>query len=118
MREEYSGWFVEVPRSLKKEFKRLYPGRSVQRRITLAAIEWAIKSHPSMQGDSDVSTKMQADHKIGEALQIPSGEERTLLDAQQDGSGTARTQDVEHSKPAVLPTPVERIAERKRQGLA
>jgi len=53
MRQEYSGWFVEIPTALKREFKRLYPGRSAQRKVTLAAIEWAIASHPSNNGKAN-----------------------------------------------------------------
>jgi hypothetical protein len=48
-REPQSGWFVEVPAELKKEFKRLYKGRAVMRKLTIAAIEWAIKERPNIQ---------------------------------------------------------------------
>lgn len=53
MRPEYAGWFCEVPRSVKEEFKKLYPGRSAQRKVTLAAIEWAIATHPSNNKGKD-----------------------------------------------------------------
>lgn len=59
MREDFSGWFVEVPTRLKKQFKELYPGRSAQRKITLAAIEWAIKSHPSNAKEGNTSEDRQ-----------------------------------------------------------
>jgi len=42
-KKPYSAWFVEVPPELKKEFKAYYPGRSAMRKITIAAIRFAIK---------------------------------------------------------------------------
>jgi len=48
-REAQAGWFVEVPISLKNEFKTLYKGRSAMRKLTIAAIQFAIKNHPNNQ---------------------------------------------------------------------
>lgn len=61
MREDFAGWFVEVPRKTKEEFKKLYPGRSAQRKVTLAAIEWAIKSHPS-NNRADEDRQLRIEH--------------------------------------------------------
>lgn len=43
------GWFVEVPEDLKKRFKELYPGRAAMRKLTIAAIEWAITERPKLK---------------------------------------------------------------------
>jgi len=48
-REPKAGWYVEVPISLKNEFKTLYKGRSAMRKLTIAAIQFAIKNHPNNQ---------------------------------------------------------------------
>lgn len=46
-RKDHVGWFCEIPSDLKEEFRRLYPGRAAMRKITIAAIRWAISRHPS-----------------------------------------------------------------------
>lgn len=47
-RKGRSGWFVEVPTELKEEFKELYPGRAAMKKLTVAAIKWAIKHRPTL----------------------------------------------------------------------
>jgi len=42
-----SGWFVEVPKELKEEFRRAYPGRRQMKLLTLAAIEYALRERPT-----------------------------------------------------------------------
>lgn len=42
------GWYVQVPLELKQEFKKLYPARSAMRKLTVAAIEWAVKVQPTI----------------------------------------------------------------------
>lgn len=61
-----AGWFVEVPRDLKKEFELLYPGRSAKKKLTIAMIRWAIRVRP----DLDVITgkKPLPSDDNGEAL--------------------------------------------------
>lgn len=51
-RKNHVGWFVEIPIELKQEFKRLYKGRSAMRKLTVAAIEWAIRERPNLQPSS------------------------------------------------------------------
>ena len=47
-RKPTKGWYVQVPPELKAEFQKLYPGRSAMRKLTIAAIEWAIKVRPTI----------------------------------------------------------------------
>lgn len=47
-RRPYAGWFVEVPRDLKEEFQRLYPGRAAMKKLTVAFIKWAIRMKPDL----------------------------------------------------------------------
>lgn len=42
-----AGWFVEVPKELKDEFKRIYPGRRQMKLLTLAAIQYALRERPT-----------------------------------------------------------------------
>lgn len=47
-RKGMSGWFVEVPTPLKQEFEAAYKGRSAKRKLTIAAIRWAIAERPNL----------------------------------------------------------------------
>ena len=80
MREDFAGWFVEVPRKTKEEFKKLYPGRSAQRKITLAAIEWAIQSHPSNKqvGYTDEDRQLRIEHASGLSGEVPTANDGRL----------------------------------------
>jgi hypothetical protein len=40
------GWFVEVPRELRDQFDKLYPGRRNKKILTLTAIKCAIERNP------------------------------------------------------------------------
>lgn len=62
-RKGMSGWFVEIPTDMKSKFKELYPGRAAQRRLTIAAIEWAIRSHETLKGGSaNQNRQLRADN--------------------------------------------------------
>lgn len=40
------GWFVEIPRSLRDEFDRLYPGKRNKKILTITAIQRAVRLAP------------------------------------------------------------------------
>lgn len=40
------GWYIEIPRSLRDEFDKLYPGRRHKKILTITAIQRAIRLHP------------------------------------------------------------------------
>ena len=73
MRKGNTGWFVEVPVALKEEFKKLYPGRAAQRRLTVAAIEWAIRAYPTLTEDSSHQTTKQQDGMVRILSILPMG---------------------------------------------
>jgi hypothetical protein len=41
-----AGWFVTIPPELKAKFKAAYPHRRQMRKLTMLAIQWAIKKRP------------------------------------------------------------------------
>ncbi len=60
-RKGMSGWFVEIPTELKREFEMLYPGRRVKKRLTMAAIRWAIKERPTLDANTTSRTRSETD---------------------------------------------------------
>lgn len=66
-RKGRSGWFVEVPTDLKKEFQSLYRGRAAMRKLTVAAIRWAINERPNLQ-PRGTDGEMQRGDRSGEPL--------------------------------------------------
>lgn len=45
----YAGWFAEIPKELKEEFTRIYPGRKSIRLFTVAFVSWAIRHRPDIE---------------------------------------------------------------------
>lgn len=45
--ERTVGWFVEIPRSLRDEFDRLYPGKRHKKILTITAIQRALRVNPT-----------------------------------------------------------------------
>lgn len=43
------GWYVDVPAALMAEFKRQYPGRGAMTKLTIAAIQRALKVRPTIE---------------------------------------------------------------------
>lgn len=45
----YAGWFAEIPKELKEEFTKIYPGRKSIRLFTVAFVSWAIRHRPDIE---------------------------------------------------------------------
>ena len=47
-KKKKAGWFVEIPAELKEQFRRVYPRRAQMRKITIIAIQYALRRRPPL----------------------------------------------------------------------
>lgn len=91
----YAGWYAEIPRELKEEFVRIYPGRRSIRLFTVAFVSWAIKHRPDIEAlnrkwtseNPKKKTQVEGDHSLQQVREqgdIYSQQEQTLPEVSED----------------------------------
>jgi hypothetical protein len=81
-KEPKVGWYVDVPADLMAEFKRQYPGRGAMTKLTIAAIERALKVRPLIEpttgGQENQDRQLCSDDASDLSGEVRSEDERGL----------------------------------------